>query len=158
MGSLKFRIKGVEFQYDGEPEELMAFINRFLSENEESHEYVAPKFPRKEKAKMENIEPIKIANLPLPNDADIVKYITSKPNFTHDLLEIQRKFYGKIFSSRGKEQRMYHKTARQLRAIREIIERQYKGEFIDEPAGQRNLKRFSFKATQPTLLESQKTS
>jgi len=177
MPILKFTIKGVEFQYIGEQDEIMAFISRFTSAKigsiEDRVQLVGPEESRrldemvksaKEKLKLENqaVSPLELTELPLPPDEAVISYITSKPQFEHHLLEIQRKFFGRVFSSRGKDQRMYHRTARHLRLIRDAIEMRYNGKFKEKPAGIRNLKCFTFVKNpvlpQVTLEEKQTKS
>jgi len=150
MPTLKFAIKGIEFQYIGEQHEITNFINTFLGQTM-LPEHKELNVVRKTRLTTKDSEQGMI-DLPLPQDADIIRYITSKDQYGYDLLEIQKHFFGKTFSSRGNGKRMYHRTARQLREIREAIEKQYKGKFEEVPSGKRNLKRFVFKPIQTAEL------
>jgi hypothetical protein len=163
MPALKFTIRGVEFQFIGEQDEITAFLNRFIGENPNSSEHGSPYRVRTLKktdlepietptelvfrSDSEQVEPLKISDWPLPDDDAIINYIISKPQYIHDLLEIQEKFFGKVFHSRGKDARMYHRTARQLECVRGIIEKRFNGTFKGESAGKRNLRRFVFVKT-----------
>ncbi len=85
-----------------------------------------------------------VVDMPAHPDDKVIDYITSKPDFSHDLLEVQRFFFGQVFKSRGKTKRMYHRTARQLRMVRKIIESRYEGVFVSR-LGSDGVKRFVFK-------------
>lgn len=144
MPTLKFTIKGVEFQYVGDQDEVVSFIKRFLSESvtlPAQAKQVSPKTS----IFTQRIGPEEIIDKPIPSDEKVIEYITSKPDFSHDLFDVQTYFFGITFKSRGKEQRMYHRTARQLRMVRQVIEKQHDGKFKAVKGAKRGLKRFVFK-------------
>ena len=145
MASLKFTIKGVEFQFEGTEQEVLRFINQFFGASMSLPEHAPIAF---EKTNAEEttrkVDKPKAIELPLPSDNELINYITSKPQFSHDILEIQDHFFGRRFSSRGADQRMYHRIARKLRSVRALIEKQWDGNFKQVPSEQRNLKRFTF--------------
>lgn len=151
MPTLRFKIKGVEFEYIGEEDEIVSFVNRFLSESialPVESKQLSPTTP----SVIFGTESKEILDEPAPPDEDLIKYITSKPDFAHDLFEIQEHFFGMHFSSRDKKtQRMYHRTARQLRLVRQLIEKKYEGKFIETKGTRlRGLKRFVFKKSPVT--------
>jgi len=163
MPSLKFSIRGVQYEYIGGQEEIIAFLERFADQGAhptehkmtqriaeehgiESSSQRSSQMNPTQRTKPET-EPIKITDLPLPDDETVMNYILSKPQYTHDLVEIQQKFFSRTFQSRGKDQRMYHRTARQLELVRKTIEKRFGGTFKGEPAGKRNLRRFIFVKT-----------
>jgi hypothetical protein len=143
MPTLKFKIRDVEFEYVGNEDEIVSFVNRFLS--------VSAMFLGEQKEAPQGAKPLTIigtesedlVDLPKPADKEVIAYITSKPDFAHHLFEVQKHFYGRTFKSRGKAQRMYHRTARQLREIRKAIEKKYDGKF-SKKLGSGGLKYFAF--------------
>lgn len=151
MPTLKFTIKGVEFEYIGEEDEIVSFINRFLGESMMPHVQAKPVSPATSPSAIVSTETRKMIDIPAPKDEDVIAYITSKPDFSHDLFEVQKHFFGRTFKSRGTSKRMYHRTARQLRLIRRTIEEQHKGRFIETKGSERGLKRFVFKKTEPHI-------
>ena len=141
MATLKFKIKGVEFEYVGQEDEIISFINRFLGESitfPVQAKQVSPTATQRTTQK-------EMIDYPSPPDKEIIEYITSKPNFSHNLFEIQNHFFGQTFKSRGPSKRMYHRTSRQMRLIRRTIEEQYNGKFIETKGPGKGLKRFIFK-------------
>jgi hypothetical protein len=179
LPTLKFRIKGVEFEFIGEQEEIMAFINRFMYEGASLDENRTPNLIQREDVEglstSTNVQtlrkkpvskdgvmplPVKLTDMPLPSIDAVINYILQKPLYKHDLPEIQMKFFGRVFQSRGADQRMWHRTARQLKMAREIIEKRFGGKFKEGSAGERNLKQYTFASSQVTLptAERQKTS
>lgn len=144
MPILKFKIKGVEFEYVGDQGEIISFVNRFLGGSvalpvkpERSSSAISPSV-------IVSAESEDLVDLPAPSDKEVVAYVTSKPEFRHTLFDVQKQFFGTTFKSRGKTKRMYHRTARQLRAIRELIEKEFEGKFV-ETLGAKGLKEFVFK-------------
>ena len=166
MTTLRFTIKGVEFEFIGEQDEVIAFINRFMYEDASLHgdqtkprtsRDAIPLPPRRTLKPTPDItRHLGITNLPLVDNEAIISYITQKPSYEHTLPEIQRKFYGKVFSSRGSEQGFWHRTSRQLKIVRETIEKRFGGRFKEGSAGARNLKKYTFiHQNQVVLLEEE---
>lgn len=178
MPTLKFTIKGVEFQFIGEQGEITAFINRFMYEGASLHEgqtkpqtlkdantsisssiQLPPRRIAKLTPETPTAEPFKLTDLPLPNIEAVINYIMQKPSYEHTLPELQKKFYGRVYKSRGNEQRMWHRTSRQLKMAREVIEARIGGKFKEESAGERNLKQYIFVPNQAVLItDEQRTS
>jgi hypothetical protein len=143
MPTLKFTIKGVEFQYEAEEEQILRFINRFRAGDVTMPIQTKPILRSQVEASQEETTQ-KVVDLDLPTDDEVIKYITSKPKFSHDLFEVQRAFFNQTFKSRGVERRMYHRTARQLRLVRQFIEEKFNGKFMEEKSDTPGMKRFVF--------------
>ena len=144
MPTLRFKIRDVEFEYVGDEDEIVSFVNRFLSVSAMLLGEPREVTPMATPSAIIGKESEESVDLPIPSDKEVIAYIVSKPDFAHHLFEIQKHFYGRMFKSRGPTQRMYHRTARQLRAVRERIEKEYEGRFV-EKLGSKGLKRFTFK-------------
>lgn len=151
MAKLKFKKGGIEFELIGEPWEIESFVQRIFS----SEAQIAPS-QRRLTPKTVLTEPgpyplsqsgfTKVGELKreLPTDRRVLRYVLSKPNFGHNLFEVQEEFFGARFKSRGETRHMYHKTARQLRRIRKKIETEEKGKF-EEIFGEGGVKQFVFR-------------
>lgn len=143
MKTLKFKYGGAEFEFPVETDdEAVAFIHKLLSvpfETPFADRKKEPIHPLSEPPKVE------IASQRLPPDEAVMEYITSKTDFKHNLFDVQERFFGRRFSSRGKETKsMYHKTHRQLRKVHKKIEKKYGGKF-EGALGKDRLKYFTFK-------------
>lgn len=151
MPTLKFTIKGVPFEYVGNQHEIIDFINGFLGGSIVLPAQAKPTTPSLQSVTLKTEADVEeMIDVPAPLDEEVERYITSKPDFSHNLFEVQRIFFGKTFTSRGNTKRMYHRTARQLRLIRKQIEKEYKGKFIEE-TGEHGLKQFTFKKSVPEI-------
>jgi len=146
MPTLKFTIKSVEFQYIGSEDEITNFISHFIDETmtiQATRAMVQPT-GRTRKTVAEEAKSQITIELPLHSEKEVMEYVVSKPQFSHDLFEVQEHFYGRKFTSRKDGVKMYHKTLRQLKMIRKKIEEQYAGQFKVLKGEQRGQKRFVF--------------
>lgn len=133
MPKMTYRTQdGVEFEFEGEPEEIMKLYQ--LATGRPIHT-LSPK-PEKEK-------PIEKPMFESPSDKEVEAYIKSKRNYEHDMFEVQRHFFGRKLSSRGSTAHIYHRMNRQLRAIRQKIEEEEGGKF-KETFTKGGLKRYTF--------------
>jgi hypothetical protein len=148
MVKLKFTIKGIEFEYEGEPLEVQTFFQRLMNGQQIPMDKLSP-----HEAPLTQDKPSKrkIVDITLKPDTKIKEYIISKPNYKHTLFEIQEQFYGTKFKSRGETGRMYHKTSKQLKRVRKEIETEQKGKF-QEVLGEDGTKRFTFEKSQQVTL------
>lgn len=117
---LRFKVKGVDVECEGDVDE----INRILSElftkgyvSEVKYEEDKDELSLKKK---------------IPSQEVLIKYITSKPNFEHDIFEIQEHFFGRRFSSHGSDEKKYNALYRRLVRVREKIEKEFGGKFVGE--------------------------
>ena len=123
MAKLRFKIQGVEFEYIGDDYEIERFVHRLLSRGIQ----FPPAQTRLPESELIRLPPKPVPqtkqqlDLKTPPDDEVMKYIMSKPNYAHDLFEVQEHFFGRTFSSRGNTTRMYHRTADQLRMVRDAI-------------------------------------
>lgn len=127
-----------------EQQEIVDFVNGF---SDRAMELNIQTKPISLKAKSQESRQEGMVDLPAIPDREVMEYIKSKPNFAHNLFEVQERFFGRRFTSRGNTKRMYHRTARQLRLIRPKIERQHKGKF-EEEISEHGVKQFIFKKPQ----------
>jgi len=129
MPKMRYKTRdGIEFEFEGEEEEILRLYQRVVTMVGQ---------PVSSKTEIEDPE--------LPSDKEVIQYIISKPNFEHDIFDVQERFFGKRFTSRDKEtRRMYHRIHRQLRGVRETIEKQVKGKFVST-TGDKGVKRYTFK-------------
>jgi len=145
MPTLKFKAKGVEFEYIGEQDELVSFLNKFLSGSMALSNQAQPVTPTVAPTTTHRIDKEGMIDFSLPPMEKVLEYVTSKPDFTHDLVEIQKHFFARKFESRREGKRMYHKTRRQLSLVRKTIEEKYNGKFTETKGSKRGMKRYIFK-------------
>lgn len=151
MPTLKFRLEGLEFEYIGNNDEIKDFIHSFISQTMHLPEHEEMRVKRKSRLVITEKIGDDTTNVPLPPDEKIMEFLEGRENFSHDLTDVQKGFFGKVFSSRD-AQRMYHRTARQLRGVRIKLEKKHLGNFVEQPTGIRNLKRYVFKPSQKVIV------
>ena len=152
MPTLKFRFEGLDFEYVGNNAEIKDFIHSFIGQTMHLPEHEEARITRKSRIVIKEKADADTINVPLPSDEAIMQSIESKKDFAHDITDFQKEFFGKVFSSRGNEQRMYHRTARQLKIVREKLEQKHQGKFEKQSTGIRNLRRYIFKPSQKVLV------
>jgi hypothetical protein len=168
MGVLKFKKGGIEFEYIGEPSEIEQLVQRLTTAatyNMPAQQHFPPHTEAPQQtnivAKLEKPASSKTRRktiLPLPTNEEVKKYIMSKPDFAHDIADVQQHFYGTNFKSRGDTQSMYFRTSRQVVEIRKQIEKEENGQFTPY-AVEKNLMRYVFKKIPVvTALEEKPTS
>jgi hypothetical protein len=148
LGTLKFKKGGMEFEYVEEPQEIEILINRLagiettntpaqkkLFNGTENVQTVVSAPMRLSSVPVYTRARISVINLPLFPDDEVKAYIKSKPEYRHTLAEIQERFFGKAFKSRGDTSSMYHRTSRQLVDVRRLIEREENGYFDPQDLG-----------------------
>lgn len=145
MGKLKFKIAGVEYEYEGDLMEIIPFIQRVSGYLSSSQTRLASE-AQLATATLSQSQLTKrgALDLPLPSDESVKRYILDKPDFRHTLFDVQAHFFGTKFKSRGESRRMYHRTAKQLRKIRKEIEEEHKGDF-QEIFAEGGVKQFIFR-------------
>lgn len=149
MPSLKFRIKDFEFEYIGEHEEMVKFIQELMASP--SNVNILPTTSTKSL----NPKPIHFERattslqVSLPSDEAVLEYIISQPSYEHTLFEIQKHFFHQTFPSRGATLSMYLKMAKQLRHVQGEIERRFKGRF-ERKRGKLRLNYYVFKKDEGT--------
>ncbi len=116
MVKLKFRVKGAEIECEGTPEEISKIISTLFKGEVEGLSL------REENLKEEKI----------PSQEALIRYITSKPNFEHNIFEIQEHFFGRKFGSHGLDAKKYNALYRKLARVREKIQEEYDGKFVGE--------------------------
>lgn len=153
MATLRFKFGGIDFEYVAEPQEVEQLIQRLASR-------ISPFTPNqthltKETSKQPILQATfkqkGTATLPLPNDDEVKVYIMSKPEYAHDLQELQQQFFHRTFASRGPTQAMYHRTSRQANLVRDVIAIEQKGKFQQFPI-ERNLIQWRFKKNEVTVV------
>jgi hypothetical protein len=150
MPTLKFRFEGLDFEYIGSNDEIRDFIHTFIGQTMNAPEHKEMKARKARLVFEEDGEDV--INVPLLPDEKVMEFLESKDEFTHDLTDVQKALYGRVFSSRGNGQRMYHRTANQLRVVREKLEKKHRGKFEPMPTGIRNLKKYVFKPFRQTAI------
>ena len=114
---LRFKIKGTEIECEGTVEEIGKIISGFIGGNFEVLGLGEEEINLKEK---------------IPTQETLINYIVSKPNFEHNIFEIQEHFFGRKFSSHGVDEKKYNALYRRLVRVRKKIEEEYGGRFISE--------------------------
>ena len=147
MLKLTFTYKGRQWQIEGEEDQLVSFLSSFpegetrigsfkpISMEEKPQHKAQPSH----KATSETI-----IDIPSPSNEEVKAYLLSKPNFTHDLFEIQEHFFERRFVSRGVEARMYNRTIHQLKEVRHEIEEEKHGKFKEIKGDIKGQKRYVF--------------
>ncbi|MHC1563885.1 MAG: hypothetical protein ACXQTF_00970 [Candidatus Hecatellaceae archaeon] len=115
MVKLRFRIRGMEFESEGNIEEIKELIARLVSEG-----YRTEKIFEGEKESLKEY---------IPDQETLVRFILSKPNFEHNLFEVAEHFFGRKITSSGIDARRYNALYRRLERARKKIERDYGGRF-----------------------------
>lgn len=137
------RLDGVEFEFEGNPEEITRLYQLVTGELIHTRSLVS-----------QNAETPQKPTITGPSDEDVEMYIKSRPNYQHDIHQVQKHFFGKILSSRGDTTSAYHRTNRQLTAVRKKIETEEKGKFKEEYV-KGSLKRYTFEKRRLTLSDLQ---
>lgn len=118
MVKLKFKIKDHDVECDGTVEEIQKLLSSLIRGDSEIRlGRQRPEINLKEK---------------IPAQEKLINYIISKPNFEHNIFEIQEYFFGKHFGSRGDDGKQYNALYRRLVRVREKIEKDYNGKFQGE--------------------------
>ena len=150
-GKLRFKVAGIEYEYDGDPIDLVPFIQQLqtLAGNfDASQTKLTVETPSTLTAVVPPAQSkfAEHGKLDVPSKPDMLvkRYIMSKPDYRHTLFEVQNHFFGRTFKSRGQTQRMYHRTAKQVRKIRKEIETEERGVF-EEVFAEGGVKQFVFR-------------
>jgi hypothetical protein len=149
MLKLTFTYKGRQWQLEGEDQQIINFLSSFPEGTLELGAQTETSFdpprlqshsrtPHKSTAKTAMIEQ------PLRSDEEVKQYLLSRPDYNHVLFEVQQHFFKRTFTSRGEESRMYHRTIRQLREVRQAIAKERHGEFREVKGNIRGQKRYVF--------------
>lgn len=154
MPALKFKIKDIEFEYIGEPEDMSKFIQTLMTGTISVTSL--EKIPHKATPITHHGEPTPSENTPLdtpmPSFDDVLAFIVSLPSFHHTLYDVQRHFFHRIFNTTDKDTFvMYFRTREQLKKVREEIEKQYHGKF-EKTRGKGRLDYYTFKPEQKSLV------
>lgn len=137
------RLDGVEFEFEGKPEEITRLYQLVTGEPVHTISSVS-----------QSPEPLQKPTIKEPSDEEVEMYVKSRPNYEHDIHQVQKHFFGIILSSRGDTAYAYHRTNRQLTAIRKKIETEEKGKFKEEYV-KGSLKRYTFVKGRLTLSDLQ---
>ncbi|WP_309492655.1 hypothetical protein [Candidatus Hecatella orcuttiae] len=123
---LRFKVKGVFFECVGTPPEINEVIKRLVG-----GKYLVESLPSGGPPSPPEAEPSEEIDLKekIPQQKNLILYITSKPNFEHNIFEIQERFFGQRFDSRGSQAKKYNALYRRLVRAREKIEEEYGGRF-----------------------------
>lgn len=150
-GKLRFTFAGIEYEWEGDPIAIVPFIqqlSRSIGKYDSSQmklvsEHASTLTARTPRPQSKFTKQGKVDYPPI-SDEDVKQYILSKPDYRHTLFEVQMSFYNRIFKSRRETQLMYHRTAKQLRRIRNEIATEQKGKF-QEILVEGGVKQFVFK-------------
>ena len=156
MLKLIFTYKGRQWQIEGEDQQIISFIASFpegTAEINHSQPVSMGEKPRYKVKSSHTETPQSMIDEPLRSMGEVVQYLLNKPAFSHDLFEVQEHFYGRKFTSRGTEARMYNRTIHQLREARKMIERAKGGTFKETRGEIRGQKRYVFESGQPIEKE-----
>jgi hypothetical protein len=127
---IKDGTKDIEFMFEGQEDEVLRLYHKVTGL------VVKPLQQTLETARTEQKPRIS-----MPTDQEVEEFIKSRPDYEHDLHIVQNQFFGRTFQSRGPSMHMYHKTNRQLRSVREKIERE-EGRKFKEEIVERNFKHY----------------
>lgn len=149
MLTLKFKMKGMDFELIGEYDDIVKFIQGFIVGSLEIDSL--EKTSIKPSKTMPTI-PKSTRELSLPSNEDVLAFITSIPNYHHTLYDVQKHFFGRTFITTNKETLgMYFKTMKQLKEVRMEIEKRYHGKF-DKKRGKGRLDYYTFKQEERQTL------
>lgn len=163
MLKLTFTYKGRQWQLEGEDQQIVSFLASFPEgtikpytqlDSSPDASFDPPRLPSRSGTAHRTAAKIVMIDQQLPSNEEIKEYLLTKPNFAHDLFDVQKRFFGRIFTSRREEQRMYHRTIRQLREIRRAIEQEQHGKFKEIKGEIRGQKRYVFEPLQTATLVS----
>ncbi len=117
MVKLRFKVRGIEVECEGSVEEIDKIISGLIGGNYEEVSLEREEVSIKEK---------------IPTQETLINYIVSKPNFEHNIFEIQDHFFGRRFGSHGPDAKKYNALYRRLVRVRGKIEKEHGGKFLSE--------------------------
>ena len=158
------------FEFEGTPQELLSIYDELRQRTKENPQAIQivdtvprkfdPSVPMRASpnlgARMLEYEQL---SKRMPTVDQLTAYILCKPNFEHDILDVETKFFEKQIKSR-KYGRLYRELRAKLENARKSIEISQHGAFERRSARPRNLQVYSFKPINSVLFgqPSQKTS
>jgi hypothetical protein len=135
MVRMTYKTKDVEFTFEGQEDEVLRLYYKITGLNVESPQ----------PTKNTNIILRSELRVDMPTEQEVEAFIKSKPNYEHDLHMIQKEFFGRTFMARGTTASMYHRTNRQVKLVREKIEKETGAKFKEQTID-RNFKRYRLEA------------
>jgi len=136
LATLRFKIKDIVFEYIGEHKDMIQFIQELMASPFDIT--VTPIQPQE-------AHKISTKEMSLPSNEDVLAYIVSRPNYQHTLYDVQKHFFGRAFITTDKETLgMYFKTMKQVKEVRNEIEKRYHGKF-EKKRGKGRLDYYTFK-------------
>ena len=135
MVKMKVKRGDREFEFEGEKAEILEIYRELTQITPAVHVTEHRRKTLEGKRVMPNVK--------LPSDSDLIEYILSRPKYSHDIVEIQKCFFGVRMSSRANPS-LYRRLANQLHRVRKSIEQTEKGEFETITGKAKNLKRYVF--------------
>ncbi|HML02053.1 MAG TPA: hypothetical protein VK487_01635 [Candidatus Bathyarchaeia archaeon] len=161
MKALKFTIRDITFEYPVEDDEaainiVKSILTKIGEHQVQNLETLSSFIDTPTKSKRKRLTPNEsMVNLPLKSDGEVMSYILKQPKFAHDLFSVQKNVYGDIFKSRGSGKKMYYKTFRQLRQVRDKIEAAYTGKFRFTEDQNTRIKEYFFEPMASVTITSQ---
>lgn len=125
----KLKLKLDDFEYiEGTPEELAAFI-KIVGKQPSTEKELRNKDTSEDTTSvtslLKGLEDVEVVDL-LPNQEDVINFITSKEMFEHNTIELQEKFLGKRFPVR-EDPKLYTAFDNIIRKARKHITEKYNG-------------------------------
>lgn len=126
MAKVTYRTKeGEEYLVEADEEaQVIRLLQQIKHLDQASAKSSVSDIPEKKSGKKERLS--------LPPDKEVETFILLQPNCEHDLFMVQKHFFNRTFPSRQDTAPMYHRTIRQLRLIREKIEKEKGIKFKEE--------------------------
>jgi hypothetical protein len=158
MARMRYDPKTGNFEWEGTAQELLEIYDG-LKQRSSNTLQIGNSIPRRYDIPRKLVTS-KIRLLPsdydelekkMPTVEELVAYVLSKPKYEHDIVDIGKKFFGKQINSR-KYGKLYRDLSANLDRARKSIEATQRGAFEQRPAPNRNLRIFSFKQVNATLL------
>jgi hypothetical protein len=160
MARLRFDSNG-NLEFEGTPQELLVIYN-------ELKQQTSTKVPSKDFPQVisnsSKIPTVMLRAQFVPNDVEqlfermpsveqLTFYILGKTKFEHDIVEVEKRFFGKQINSRqyGK---VYRELRTRLEAARKSIEASQRGAFERKPTPYRNLPAYVFKKVNATPIDT----
>jgi hypothetical protein len=158
MARLRQDPKG-NFEWEGTPQELLSIYDELKQRTEKTIQITDTVLHKFEPSNAIHT-PIDLSsrlleyqqlNEKMPTIDQLTVYILSKPNFEHDILDVETHFFKKQIKSR-KYGRLYRELRARLENARKSIEASKHGAFERRSARPRNLKVYTFKPINSVLL------
>jgi hypothetical protein len=161
MAKLRFDLNTGNAEWEGTPQELLEIYDALKQRDEPKHQVIISvpqvddKIPIPDSIRMQitKVSDEQELSKRMPTKEQLMFYILGKQKFEHDIVEVEKKFFGKQINSR-KYGKLYRELRTRLEAARKSIEASNSGAFERKPTPYRNLPSYTFKKINATPIDT----